>query len=162
MTGTATPKRPLLTERAAWKALEGHYQKIREVHLRSLFADDPKRGEQMTAERLLGRRVVDLKRQASLLPKVPAASTESTPDRMAGGGAPGERRITGVTWSTPGRAAPTANLKVGGDVESWCGRCAELTTHSIVAMVGSEPKQVLCQVCGSRHTHRTTAARKTA
>ena len=50
MTGIATPKRPLLTERAAWKALEGHYQKIREVHLRSLFADDPKRGERFTAE----------------------------------------------------------------------------------------------------------------
>ena len=48
MTGTATPKR--LTERTAWKALEGHYQKIREVHLRSLFADDPKRGERFTAE----------------------------------------------------------------------------------------------------------------
>ena len=48
MTGTATPKR--LTERTAWKALEGHYQKIREVHLRSLFADDPKRGERFIAE----------------------------------------------------------------------------------------------------------------
>ncbi len=119
-----------------------------------------KPGEQMAAERVLGRRVVDLKRQASMLPKVPAASSESTPDRMAGGGAPHERRITGVTWSTPGRAAPTSVPKVGGDVESWCGRCAELTTHSIVAMVGTEPKQVLCQVCGSRHAHRTVAARK--
>jgi hypothetical protein len=118
-------------------------------------------GEQMTAERVLGRRVVDLKRQASLLPKIPAAATESTPDRVAGGGAPGARRITGVTWSTPGRAAPNASARVGGDVESWCGRCAELTTHSIVAMVGDEPKQVLCQVCGSRHSHRTVAARKT-
>lgn len=116
--------------------------------------------DQMAAERLLGRRVVDLKRLASMLPKVPAAATESTPDRMAGGGAPGERRITGVTWSTPGRAAPSSTLKVGGDVESWCGRCAELTTHSIVAMVGDEPKQVLCQVCGSRHSHRTVSARK--
>jgi hypothetical protein len=116
--------------------------------------------EQMAAERVLGRRVVDLKRLASLLPKVPAASTESTPDRKAGAGAPGERRITGVTWSTPGRAAPSSALRVGGDVESWCGRCAELTTHSIVAMVGDEPKQVLCQVCGSRHAHRTAAARK--
>ena len=27
-------------------------------------------------------------------------------------------------------------------------------------MVGREPKQVLCQVCGSRHGHRTTAARR--
>jgi hypothetical protein len=114
--------------------------------------------EQMSAERALGRRVVDLKRLASLLPKVPAASTESTPDRRAGGGAPEGRRITGVSW-THERAAPK-KVGVGADVESWCGRCAELTTHSIVAMIGDEPKQVLCQVCGSRHAHRTTAARR--
>src|SRR5689334_4615125 len=50
MTGTATPKRPMLTERPAWKALEAHYQKVREAHLRSLFNDDPKRGERFTAE----------------------------------------------------------------------------------------------------------------
>jgi hypothetical protein len=116
--------------------------------------------QQMSAERALGRRVVDLKRLASLLPKVPAATTESTPDRAAGGGAPEGRRITGVSWSHE-RAAPK-KVGVGADIESWCGRCAELTTHSIVAMVGDEPKQVLCQVCGSRHAHRTTAARKTA
>src|ERR1700723_1716101 len=34
----------------AWKKLQTHYKKIREVHLRSLFADDPKRGERLTAE----------------------------------------------------------------------------------------------------------------
>jgi hypothetical protein len=118
-------------------------------------------GEQLSVERALGRRVVDLKRLASLLPKVPGASTGSTPDRAAGGGAPEGRRITGVSW-THERGAPKAALGVGADVESWCGRCAELTTHSIVAMVGNEAKQVLCQVCGSRHTHRTTAARRTA
>jgi len=39
-----------LTERQAWKVLEAHYQKIRELHLRQLFAEDPKRGERMTAE----------------------------------------------------------------------------------------------------------------
>jgi glucose-6-phosphate isomerase len=39
-----------LTERPAWKALTAHYQKVRELHLRKLFADDPKRGERMTAE----------------------------------------------------------------------------------------------------------------
>ncbi len=115
--------------------------------------------EQMSVERALGRRVVDLKRMSSLLPKVPAATTESTPDRAAGGGAPEGRRITGVSWSHE-RAAPK-KVGVGADVESWCGRCAELTTHSIVAMVGDEPKQVLCQVCGSRHAHRTVAARRT-
>ena len=118
-------------------------------------------GEQLSVERALGRRVVDLKRLASLLPKVPGASTGSTPDRAAGGGAPEGRRITGVSW-TQDRGAPKAALGVGADVESWCGRCAELTTHSIVAMVGNEPKQVLCQVCGSRHSHRTVAARRPA
>jgi glucose-6-phosphate isomerase len=39
-----------LSVRAAWKGLEAHYHSIREVHLRKLFADDPKRGERMTAE----------------------------------------------------------------------------------------------------------------
>jgi glucose-6-phosphate isomerase len=41
-----------LDQRQAWKALEAHYQKVRELHLRQLFADDPKRGERMTAEAL--------------------------------------------------------------------------------------------------------------
>ena len=39
-----------LTERPAWKALGEHYQKIRDVHLRTLFGDDPKRGERFAAE----------------------------------------------------------------------------------------------------------------
>ena len=39
-----------LTKRPAWIALEEHYQKICDVHLRSLFANDPQRGERLTAE----------------------------------------------------------------------------------------------------------------
>jgi glucose-6-phosphate isomerase len=39
-----------VTARPAWKALEAHYRKIRELHLRNLFADDPKRGERLTIE----------------------------------------------------------------------------------------------------------------
>jgi glucose-6-phosphate isomerase len=41
-----------LTDRPAWKALQAHYQSIRGEHLRKLFADDPRRGERMTAEAL--------------------------------------------------------------------------------------------------------------
>ena len=41
---------PALTKLAAWQALEAHYLKARELHLRKLFADDPTRGERMTAE----------------------------------------------------------------------------------------------------------------
>src|SRR5262245_4608486 len=39
-----------LTERKAWKALEAHHKNVHDLHLRRLFADDPKRGERMTVE----------------------------------------------------------------------------------------------------------------
>jgi glucose-6-phosphate isomerase len=39
-----------VTAGPAWKALEAHHQKVRALHLRDLFADDPKRGERMAAE----------------------------------------------------------------------------------------------------------------
>ena len=48
MTATIAP----LRQRAAWKALEGHYAKIRDLHLRQLFAEDPQRGERLTTEAL--------------------------------------------------------------------------------------------------------------
>ena len=138
---------------AAHAGIESLSRRYREL-LQSLTP-----GEQLRAERALGRRVVDLKRLASLLPKIPAASVESTPDRAAGGGAPENRRITGVSWSHDRRApARQAGRRRRRGVV--VRRCGEATTHNIVAMVGSEPKQVLCQVCGSRHTHRTGPARR--
>ena len=39
-----------LTQTASWKALQAHYEQIKDVHLRTLFADDPGRGERMVAE----------------------------------------------------------------------------------------------------------------
>ncbi|MDP9843885.1 glucose-6-phosphate isomerase [Streptosporangium lutulentum] len=39
-----------LRDRASWKALERHHAEIRDRHLRELFAEDPGRGERMTAE----------------------------------------------------------------------------------------------------------------
>ena len=44
-------KGPKVT-RHAWKDLGTHYKKVKEVHLRQLFADDPKRGVRMSAEAL--------------------------------------------------------------------------------------------------------------
>ncbi|MBO0862925.1 MAG: glucose-6-phosphate isomerase [Chloracidobacterium sp.] len=41
---------PQPTNHPAWDALESHYKKISNLHLRQLFADDPKRGERMTVE----------------------------------------------------------------------------------------------------------------
>jgi glucose-6-phosphate isomerase len=39
-----------LTARPAWKNLQNHFQKVRELHLRQLFASDPERGKRMTLE----------------------------------------------------------------------------------------------------------------
>src|SRR3954452_5437939 len=38
------------TDRSAWKALHAHYEEIRDLHLRDLFASDTRRGERFTAE----------------------------------------------------------------------------------------------------------------
>jgi glucose-6-phosphate isomerase len=39
-----------LTGLSAWKNLQSHYDKIKDAHLRQLFADDPKRGERLAVE----------------------------------------------------------------------------------------------------------------
>ena len=41
---------PPLAALPAWKALEAHHRQVGGLHLRKLFADDPSRGERMTAE----------------------------------------------------------------------------------------------------------------
>ncbi|MDQ3770706.1 MAG: glucose-6-phosphate isomerase [Actinomycetota bacterium] len=37
-------------DRPAWRSLQSHFDRLRHVHLRALFAEDPKRGETMTAQ----------------------------------------------------------------------------------------------------------------
>ena len=41
---------PSLVERPAWTALQAHHKQVAPMHLRKLFADDPKRGERLTLE----------------------------------------------------------------------------------------------------------------
>jgi len=43
------PIKPL-TQRKAWKALAAHHKQIQKLHLRQLFAADPKRGRRLTVE----------------------------------------------------------------------------------------------------------------
>jgi glucose-6-phosphate isomerase len=47
---STTTSVPPLRDRQAWSALQRHYEEIRGVHLRQLFADDPARGERLTAD----------------------------------------------------------------------------------------------------------------
>ncbi len=39
-----------ITESPEWRALDAHFEQMRDVHLRDLFADDPQRGETLTVE----------------------------------------------------------------------------------------------------------------
>ncbi|MBV8804167.1 MAG: glucose-6-phosphate isomerase, partial [Sinobacteraceae bacterium] len=39
-----------LIQRPAWAALQAHHKRVAPLHLRTLFGDDPKRGERMTLE----------------------------------------------------------------------------------------------------------------
>ncbi len=48
MTTDSNPRS--LTQRPDWLALQRHYQEIKDLHLRQLFADDPTRGERLTIE----------------------------------------------------------------------------------------------------------------
>jgi glucose-6-phosphate isomerase len=41
---------PALRRGPAWAALEQHYRTVKEVHLRQLFAEDPKRGDRLAVE----------------------------------------------------------------------------------------------------------------
>ncbi len=45
-----TPAIKSLTGRPAWKALEAHFDKVRDLHLRKLFADDRERGDRFGIE----------------------------------------------------------------------------------------------------------------
>ena len=47
---TVPAQSALLTQRKAWEGLATHYEKVRDLHLRRLFEQDPRRGERMTAE----------------------------------------------------------------------------------------------------------------
>jgi glucose-6-phosphate isomerase len=47
---TSATGRTSITQLSAWKALEAHYGEMKEVHLRRLFADDPRRGERFAVE----------------------------------------------------------------------------------------------------------------
>jgi len=50
MPTTTTANKDPLTARASWKALRAHHEKVQGLHLRTLFAEDPKRGERLTLE----------------------------------------------------------------------------------------------------------------
>jgi hypothetical protein len=84
-----------LTARRAWKALTAHYEQVRELHLWQLFADDPTRGECLTAEavglylktlNLLGRHHDML--LANVFAQAEALAFGKTPEQVKAEGTP--------------------------------------------------------------------------
>jgi hypothetical protein len=132
---------------AAGKLVESLAAKYRE-----LIAEMPA-ADRDTAERGLGRRLTDLRRAAAALSRRDAGRTAQLA-RDAGFVPFLEQRMPPKTIVPP-RAAPSKKLSVGGELEAWCGKCKEVTTHNVVAMVADQAKQVICQVCSSRHEYRT-------
>jgi hypothetical protein len=109
---------------------------------------------QAQVERALERRLTDLRRTAaSLVQRVGGQKVQRAVDAgfvpfieqrsPSSGPAPAE-------WPT----LQPKRLGVGAEIESWCGKCKDMRTHGVVAMVGDVPKQVICQTCGSKHNHR--------
>ena len=105
------------------------------------------------AERGVGRRLTDLRRLAAGLSR--RDEGRRVERAVDAGFVPFIERRAPPKSIVPQRAAPSSKMSVGGEVDSWCGKCKEMTTHNIVAMVGDQPKQVICQVCNSRHDYRT-------
>jgi hypothetical protein len=108
-----------------------------------------------------GRRITDLKRQASRLPR--GAQGRTAEIAKDAGSVPFiEQRAPGRSMQefAPPRRGEKPKYSVGGEVDAWCGPCGGMRTHNIFALVENEPDVVICQSCGARHGFRTTPARK--
>ncbi len=132
---------------AAGQHIEGLAARWRELIAELSPAD------QESAERGVGRRLTDLRRAAAALSRRDSGRQVQRADDA--GFVPFIERRAPPKSIVPQRAAPSTKLSVGGEVDSWCGKCKEMTTHNIVAMIGDQAKQVICQVCNSRHDFRT-------
>jgi len=51
------------------------------------------------------------------------------------------------------------NKKLGGNIDSWCGKCKMMLAHTIEAMVGEKPTRVLCNTCKSQHAYKAQPPR---
>src|SRR6267142_1173040 len=45
-------------------------------------------------------------------------------------------------------------LKLGGNVDCWCGKCNMILAHTIEAMVKDKPARVHCNTCKAQHTYK--------
>lgn len=51
-------------------------------------------------------------------------------------------------------AEETVEPAVGGNVDSWCGKCKLVLAHTIEAMLKGKPKRVQCNTCSAQHVYK--------
>jgi hypothetical protein len=108
--------------------------------------------ERKSVEIQFERRMLDVRRAAGQLTQRVSGQRA---ERAADAGSPFLFSRQPPKSIEPDRYALRSRNSVGSEVEAWCGKCKEIREHRIVAMVGDEPKQVVCNTCGSRHNFKT-------
>jgi len=49
-------------------------------------------------------------------------------------------------------------IRVGGEVDGFCGRCKMVLAHTVLALVGSSIARVRCNTCQADHAYRKSPA----
>ncbi|MDR1870609.1 MAG: hypothetical protein LBS60_01565 [Deltaproteobacteria bacterium] len=57
---------------------------------------------------------------------------------------------------------PNDEPRVSGEIESYCGKCHDMTTHRVVAFEGAKIKKVLCLTCEAQHAYRAAPPKSPA
>jgi hypothetical protein len=56
------------------------------------------------------------------------------------------------------KAGPAGAVTVGGYVDAACGKCKAMTSHIVLAKVGSRPTRVECRTCHAMHAYRASTS----
>jgi hypothetical protein len=119
--------------------------------------------DRFQCERTFGRRVADLQKMATRLPSAPEGkpAEKIVDDSFFGTRAPKSSRPPVVPGLQPGetRRRDSNVVRVTSEIDAWCGRCAMVRTQTVAAVVGDQPAQVVCTVCGTRSRYREGPAR---
>jgi hypothetical protein len=108
--------------------------------------------EQAMLQRKLGRKVMDLRRDANWLPRRPVASDSipMTKDQMWKADAELKGTAPGQEYRGPGTGPPVESyaaivsslkMRVGGSIDAWCGACKMMREHTISAIYDDKPKK---------------------
>lgn len=126
--------------------------------------------EQAMLQRKLGRRAMDLRRDANWLPRRPSVDNAiplatngqwQATDALKGT-KPGEEYTgpgTGPRVESYQAIVSSLRTRVGGSIDAWCGACKMMREHTISAMFNDKPKKVVCETCRAQHNYRTRPAR---